>query len=92
MQEIRFKYSEEDNHQIQIKKEGRWEKGQKVGALHLAQVSLRGGYIQGHVVNSPVAFYTTFLRYEPVKKVFTRGGLPVESVPALTVQGKKLLA
>jgi hypothetical protein len=53
---------------------------------------LRGGYIQGHVVNSPVAFYTTFLRYEPAKKVFTRGGLPVESVPALTVQGKKLLA
>ena len=93
MRKIRFKYSETSNHQIEEEtKEGCWEKGEKVGALHLTQVSLKDGFVEGYVVKYQMGFYGGILRYEPRKKVFTSGGNPVVSVPALSVQGKKLFA
>lgn len=93
MRKIRFKYSEVSNHQIEEEdKDGCWQKGEKVGALHLTQVSLKGGYVEGYVVKRQMGFYSGILRYESRKKVFTSGGNPIVSAPALSVQGRKLFA
>jgi hypothetical protein len=51
---------------------------------------LTKGYIVGWTVKSPVGFYGGVLEYDSNKKSFTRRGVPVDSVSALTVQGKKL--
>lgn len=90
MQKIRFRYQEEDNHQVEIEEGGKWKKDQKVGSLHLTQVTLNNGYVVGWTVKSPVGFYGGVLEYDSNKKSFTRRGVPVDSVSALTVQGKKL--
>jgi len=92
MQKIRFRYQEEDNHQIEVFEEegGKWKKDQKVGSLHLTQVSLTNGYVIGWTVKSPVGFYGGVLEYNPHKKSFSKRGIVVDSVSALTVQGKKL--
>jgi len=91
MQKIRFRYQEEDNHQIEVEEGGKWKKGEKIGSLHLTQVTLRNGYVIGWTVKSPVGFYEGLLNYDCDRKSFTKRGVPVESVSALTVQGKKLL-
>jgi hypothetical protein len=90
MQKIRFRYQEEDNHQVEIEEGGKWKKGEKIGAFHLTQVSFTKGYIIGWTVKNPAGFYGGVLEYDPNKKSFTRRGVPVDSVSALTVQGKKL--
>ena len=90
MQKIRFRYQEEDNHQVEVEEGGKWKKDKKVGSLHLTQVTLNNGYVVGWTVKSPVGFYGGVLEYDPNKKSFTRRGVPVDSVSALTVQGKKL--
>jgi hypothetical protein len=90
MQKIRFRYQEEDNHQVEVEEKGKWKKGEKIGAFHLTQVTLTNGYVVGWTVKSPVGFYGGVLEYDPNKKSFTRRGVPVDSVSALTVQGKKL--
>ena len=90
MQKIRFRYQEEDNHQVEVQEGGKWKKCQKVGAFHLTQVTLMSGYIYGYTVKSPAGFYGGVLQFDADKKSFTRRGVPVDSVPALTVQGKKL--
>ena len=90
MQKIRFRYQEEDNHQIETEEGGKWKKAEKVGSLHLTQVTLTNGYVIGWTVKSPVGFYGGVLEYNPHKKSFSKRGILVDSVSALTVQGKKL--
>ena len=90
MQKVRFRYQEEDNHQIETEEGGKWKKAEKVGSLHLTQVSLTNGYVIGWTVKSPVGFYGGVLEYNLHKKSFSKRGIVVDSVSALTVQGKKL--
>ena len=90
MQKVRFRYQEEDNHQIETEEGGKWKKAEKVGSLHLTQVTLTNGYVIGWTVKSPVGFYGGVLEYNPHKKSFSKRGIVVDSVSALTVQGKKL--
>ena len=90
MQKVRFRYKEEDNHQIETEEGGKWKKTEKVGSLHLTQVTLTNGYDIGWTVKSPVGFYGGVLEYNPHKKSFSKRGIVVDSVSGLTVQGKKL--
>jgi hypothetical protein len=90
MRKIRFRYESQDNHQLEVEEGGKWKKAQKVGSLHLTQVTLKNGYVTGYTVKSPVQFYTSVLRFDSLKKSFTKDEAPVQSVSALTVQGKKL--
>ena len=90
MRKIRFRYQEENNHQLEVEEGGKWKKDQKVGAFHLTQVTLTNGYVTGYTVKSPADFYSGILRFDSRKKTFTKGEDTVKSVPALTVQGKKL--
>ena len=48
------------------------------------------GYVYGYTVKSPVGFYGGILEFDPEKKSFTKRGVLVDSVAALTVKGKKL--
>ncbi len=90
MQKIRFRYESQDNHQVEVEEDGKWKKDQKVGSIHLTQVTLKNGYVTGYTVKNPVQFYTSILRFDSLKKSFTKNEVPVQSVSALTVQGKKL--